>query len=498
MRITTTNPTRIPACPVTISFCLEGKRPELPAKVKLAPGVRADFKGKFRELRLTEDLRGKSAAGGRVMLVGLGAGKGLTTERLRRAAAIAAKKAEKLGAAKAVALVPAAVTKLAGGPGEVATALAEGAVMGAYRNLSSKSKPAKAKMKQLILAGTGSGFSAGARRGLAMGQANCFARELQNAPANRMTPKDLASAARAIARKSPRISARILDEQAMAKEKMGLLLSVSRGSVEPARLIHLVYKPKGKSQGRIALVGKGLTFDSGGISIKPSGGMEDMRYDMSGSAAVLGVFQGLTALDVKHEVHGIVVACENMPDGKASKPGDVQTAMNGTTVEIINTDAEGRLALADGLTYTRKHIKPETIIDLATLTGAVVMGLGHELTGAYASTEGLRDAIVAAGEAAGELMWPMPLLDCHREMVKGGYADLTNSAPRALGGGSITAAAFLSHFALGGQESLGPDPEWAHLDIAGTSWKTRQRDWVGGPHGTGVGTRMLLRYLGAR
>ncbi|MDP6839333.1 MAG: M17 family peptidase N-terminal domain-containing protein, partial [Planctomycetota bacterium] len=372
MRVTTTNPTRVPHCPVTISFCLEGKRPELPAAVKLASGVRGDFSGKFREVRLGDDLAPKNS-GGRVMLVGLGKGQELTTERLRRAAAIAAKKAEKLGAAKAAAMVPAAVTKLCGGPGEVATALAEGAVMGAYRNTSSKSKPSKSKLRQLILAGTGTGFGAGAKRGLALGEANCFARELQNAPANLMTPRDLAKAARSIARKGDRISARIMDEKVLAKEKMGLFLSVSRGSVEPARLIHLVYKPKGKSLGRIALVGKGLTFDSGGISIKPSGGMEDMRYDMSGSAAVLGVFEGLTSLDVKYEVHGLVVACENMPDGKASKPGDVQTAMDGTTVEIINTDAEGRLALADGLLYTRKHIKPDTIIDLATLTGAVVM-----------------------------------------------------------------------------------------------------------------------------
>jgi leucyl aminopeptidase len=330
-----------------------------------------------------------------------------------------------------------------------------------------------------------------------MGEANTFARDLQNAPANRMTPRDLASAARAIARRSPRITVRVLDEKAMVKQKMGLLLSVSRGSAEPARLIHLVYKPKGKASGRVALVGKGLTFDSGGISIKPSGGMEDMRYDMSGGAAVLAVFQGLTSLDVKQEVHGIVVAAENMPSSRATKPGDVHTAMDGTTVEIINTDAEGRLALADGLLYTKKRIKPDTIIDLATLTGAIVMGLGHELTGIYASTDRLRDAIVEAGEATGELMWPMPLLDCHREMVRGGYADLTNSVPRTLGGGSITAAAFLSHFALGDNDGEG-NLEWAHLDIAGTAWKTRRRDWVGGPHGSGVGARMLLRYLGAR
>jgi leucyl aminopeptidase len=273
----------------------------------------------------------------------------------------------------------------------------------------------------------------------------------------------------------------------MKKLGMGLLLGVSSGSREPARLIHLVYKPKGKAKGKVALVGKGLTFDAGGISLKPGKGMEEMRYDMSGGAAVLGAFHALASLDVPCEVHGIVPASENLPDGQATKPGDVHTSMDGKTVEVINTDAEGRLILADALAYTVKKVKPDTIIDLATLTGAVVIGLGHEVSGMFATTDRLRDALLAAGEETGEKVWPLPLLQAFTDNIKAGPADLRNLCTPNMGGGSSAAAAFLQQFV--------GDTEWSHLDIAGTAWGQGARDYTGGSGGTGVGARLLVEYL---
>jgi leucyl aminopeptidase len=276
----------------------------------------------------------------------------------------------------------------------------------------------------------------------------------------------------------------------MKKLGMGLLLGVANGSDEPARFIHLVYKPKGKAKGRVCLVGKGLTFDSGGISIKPSAKMDEMRFDMSGGAAVLGVFHALRTLDVPWEVHGLVAATENMPNGRATKPGDIHVAMDGTTVEVLNTDAEGRLVLADALCYARTKVKPDTIVDLATLTGAVVTALGHEMAGLFASTAALESQLRAAGDECGERLWPLPLTDVHKDGMKGAFADLKNISGGDMGAGSSAGAAFLAHFA--------GDVEWAHLDIAGVAWGGSARDWTGGPMGSGFGARLLLRWLETR
>jgi leucyl aminopeptidase len=218
--------------------------------------------------------------------------------------------------------------------------------------------------------------------------------------------------------------------------------------------------------------------------------MDEMRFDMSGAAAVLGVFHALAKLDVPWEVHGIAPCTENMPGGAATKPGDIHTAMNGTTVEVLNTDAEGRLVLADALCYAVSKLKPDTIVDLATLTGAVVTALGHELAGLFATTGRLRDELLAAGEETGEKLWPLPLLDLHKDAMKGLFADLKNISGGDMGAGSSAGAAFLAPFV--------GDTEWAHLDIAGTAWGGSARDWVGGPMGSGVGTRMLLRWLETR
>jgi len=466
---------------------LEGTPPALPPEVKLSAGALKAFKAEFRKTDLRDATGGPAE---RVLLVGLGSAGDVDVERLRRAAALASKCAQSLEVPSFTLWISAAVADLAGGPEANGVALAEGALMAGYSYQEAKGKGSRkpAATKTCVLTGPGAAFRAGARRGAALAEGNALARDLANAPANLLRPKDLAAEARKLARGGDRITCQVLSEAAMAKLGMGLFLGVSRGSAEPAQLIHLTYKPKGRSKGRIALVGKGLTFDSGGISLKPGAKMDEMKYDMCGGAAVLGVFRALRDLDVPFEVHGLVGATENMPGGKATKPGDVHTGMNGTTVEVLNTDAEGRLVLADVLAYTVKKVKPDTVIDLATLTGAVIVALGHEYTGLFANTPELRDALVAAGEESGELCWPLPLTDVHKEQMKGTVGDLKNLNAPGQGAGSTAGAAFLAHF-------VGDDVEWAHLDIAGTAWGTRERDYVGGSLGSGVGVRLLMQYL---
>ena len=380
------------------------------------------------------------------------------------------------------------LAKLAGADA-LGHAFAEGAILGSYRWEKGKSKPKDAKLKSVTILGA-KDLAAGIAKGTIYAQACAFVRDLQNEPGNRMTPRDLAEAAQSLAR-GGRVQCTVLDEKQMAKLKMGLLLGVAAGSRQPPRFIHLVYKPKGKAKAKIALVGKGLTFDSGGISIKPAAKMDEMRFDMSGGAAVLGVFQALSKLDVPFEVHGIVPTSENLPGGNATKPGDIHVAMNGTTVEVLNTDAEGRLILADALAYTAEKVKPDAIVDLATLTGAVVTALGHEVAGVFATTKTLEKELVSAGEATGERLWPLPLYDYHKEQMKGTFADLKNISGGDMGAGSSAGAAFLAPF-------VGDTKEWAHLDIAGTAWGGAGRDWVGGPMGSGYGARLLLRWLETR
>ncbi len=466
-------------------LAFEGEKPELPGGVRVGKGCPKGFTGEFRETRSTDSGSGPAA---RVLFVGLGKPKDLDPERLRRAGALCAKRAEEEGAPKATVVCSGPVASVLG-EARSGRALAEGLVMGSYRYDAFKSEKKPAKLRSVLLHGPGRDFRAGAKHGECRARANCFARDLQNAPANHMRPRDLVASAKKLASRSQRIRCRALSEAEMKKLGMGCLLSVSRGSSEPAFLIHLTYTPKGRSKGRIALVGKGLTFDSGGISIKPSAKMDEMKYDMSGGAAVLGVFHALSALDLPFEVHGVVATSENMPDASATKPGDVVTAMDGTTIEVLNTDAEGRLVLADALCYAVDKIRPDTILDLATLTGAVVVALGHELSGIFPSTDALRDGLLASGKEVGELVWPLPLLDCHKEQMKSKLADLRN-INSGQGNGASAGAAFLATFV--------GDTEWCHLDIAGTAWGGIERDWVGGPQGSGVGVRLLLEYLETR
>jgi leucyl aminopeptidase len=466
-----------------VVLAFEGQAPETPGKARLSAAALGNFKGEFRSTRMTC----APDSGARRLVIGLGKQAEFDLERLRRMSAVAARNSENDGAARAALWIGRQVEKAVGGARQAGLAACEGALMGAYRFNECRSKPRKASLAEFALHGSGREFEAGAGQGRLLAEANLYTRDLQNLPGNLMRPRDLAAAARKLAAGRSRITCRVLDRAAMQRLGMGALLSVAAGSSEPPALIHLTYKPARKSRGRIALVGKGLTFDAGGISIKPAAKMWDMKYDMSGGAAVLGVFHALRGLDVPFEVHGIVPTTENMPDGRATKPGDLVTAMNGTTIEVLNTDAEGRLILADALCYTVSKVKPDTIIDLATLTGSVVVAVGHEYSGLFTTSASLRDSLRRAGEAVGEALWPLPLDGFHKDWMKGTVGDLKNINAPDQGAGSSAGAAFLWNFV--------GDTEWAHLDIAGAAWGGPTRDWVGGALGSGVGTRLLVRYL---
>lgn len=315
-------------------------------------------------------------------------------------------------------------------------------------------------------------------RGVALVAAVELAREWGNRPANHATPTMLAEAAKALARQ-PRVQCKVHGPAEVAKLGMGAFLAVARGSEEPLRFIELRYNGGSRTQAPIVLVGKGITFDTGGISIKPAAEMDEMKFDMCGAASVLGVFKALGELQPDINVVGLIPACENMPDGRAVKPGDVITSMSGQTIEVLNTDAEGRLILCDALTYAARF-KPAAVVDIATLTGACVIALGGVRSGLFANNDSLSRALVAAGEAAHDLCWPMPLDDDYAEGLKSNFADMGNVAGRAAG--SVTAAKFLQKFV--------GDVPWAHLDIAGTAWKGGASK---GATGRPVG--MLVHYL---
>jgi len=305
-----------------------------------------------------------------------------------------------------------------------------------------------------------------------------YAKEWANRPANHATPSMLAGAARALA-KYPKIACQVLGPKEVAKLGMGSFMAVAQGSQEQLRFIVLRYTGAAKTVAPTVLVGKGITFDSGGISLKPAPEMDEMKFDMSGAASVLGVFRALAELKPAINVVGLIPACENLPDGRAIKPGDVVSSMSGQTIEILNTDAEGRLVLCDALTYAERF-KPRAVVDIATLTGACMIALGGVRSGLFASNDELAAALLAAGEASSDLCWRMPLDEDYAEGLKSNFADVANVAGRA--GGAITAAKFLQRFA-------GKFP-WAHLDIAGTAWKSGTAKGA-----TGRPVALLLQYL---
>ncbi len=315
-------------------------------------------------------------------------------------------------------------------------------------------------------------------RGTAVAAGVEFAREWANRPANHATPTLLANAAKTLA-KAPHMQCKVHGPAEVARLGMGSFMAVARGSEEPLRFIELHYNGAARNVAPVVLVGKGITFDTGGISIKPAAEMDEMKFDMGGAASVLGTFRALAELKPAINVVGLIPACENMPDGRAVKPGDVVTTMSGLTVEVLNTDAEGRLVLCDALTYAARF-KPAALVDIATLTGACVIALGNQRSGLFATDDALAARLQAAGDAALDPCWRMPLDDEYAEGLKSNFADMGNVAGRA--GGSITAAKFLQRF-------VGDTP-WAHLDIAGTAWKSGAAKG-----GTGRPVGLLVHYL---
>ena len=305
------------------------------------------------------------------------------------------------------------------------------------------------------------------------------AKKLANLPGNICTPTYLADTAKALGKQHSTLKVTVLDEAKMEKLGMGSLLSVSRGSRQPAKLITMEHNGGAKSQKPIVIVGKGLTFDAGGISIKPSSGMDEMKYDMCGGASVFGVMQMCAELSLPINVVGVVPSSENLPDGDANKPGDIVTSMAGLTIEILNTDAEGRLILCDALTYSAKF-KPEVVIDIATLTGACVVALGKHATGLLGNDDELASELLGAGIKADDKAWQLPLWDEYKPQLKSNFADLANIGGPT--GGTITAACFLSRFT--------EDYKWAHLDIAGTAWKSGAEKGA-----TGRPVHMLSQFI---
>ncbi len=365
-----------------------------------------------------------------------------------------------------------------------ARALAETLSTAAYRADRLKSKPAENGFAptKITLACSKSELSA-ANSGLALGAAIAtgmnLARELGDLPGNICTPSYLAKEAQKLARNQPKLSVKVLDEKQMRALGMGSLLSVSAGSHEPAKLIQLEYQGGTKTQAPQVLVGKGITFDTGGISLKPGAAMDEMKYDMCGAASVLGTFATLLELQPKIHVIGLIAAAENMPSGTATKPGDIVTSMSGQTIEILNTDAEGRLVLCDALTYAERF-KPKAVVDIATLTGACVIALGNHATGLFSNNEDLAQALLKAGQQANDRAWQMPLWDEYQKQLDSNFADIANVGGREAG--SITAACFLARFAK--------KYPWAHLDIAGTAWKSGAAKGA-----TGRPVPLLVQYL---
>ncbi len=351
-----------------------------------------------------------------------------------------------------------------------------------YSYTATKSKPEpRSVLKATVAASNASEVQATFERTVAIVAGCEVAKEWANRPANHATPTDLGNAAQELA-KAAKFSCEVLGPKEVAKLGMGSFMAVSQGSEQPLRFIVLRYDGTAKSKAPTVLVGKGITFDSGGISIKPAGEMDEMKFDMSGAACVLGVFRSLALLKPAINVVGLIASCENMISGKAVKPGDVVTSMSGQTIEILNTDAEGRLVLCDALTYAERF-KPTAVVDIATLTGACVVALGGVRSGLFASDEVLGAALAKAGDDAQDLCWRMPLDDDYADGLKTNFADVANIGGRA--GGAVTAAKFLQRFAQ--------KFPWAHLDIAGTAWKSGATK---GATGRPVG--LLVEYLMAQ
>ena len=440
------------------------------------------IKGKLNEITVVYSL-GKLPTG-RVVVVGLGKKKDLTVNKVRGAVAEACRYLRGKSVTDIAAVIPGA-----GANGiksdEAVQATAEGALLGLYtfRRYMTKKEDNPGEIKELTIYGKEKGA---VEKAISLGkipaEAANWARDMVNEPSNFMTPSDMATAARQLAKKYG-LKVEVFEKEKMKEMGMGGLLGVAQGSQQPPRFIVLTYKGRAAEGIDIALVGKGITFDSGGISIKPSENMADMKGDMAGGASVMGAIMAIAQLKPKINVTALIPATENLPSGTAMKPGDIITALNGKTIEVLNTDAEGRLILADALSYAHKQ-GAKAIIDVATLTGACQIALGNICTGAFTNNQPLLDKIIAAGKEVGEPAWQMPMFDDYKELIKSDFADIKNTGNRF--GGAITAAKFLEEFV--------DKTPWVHLDIAGTADTDKEKGYqVKGA--TGVPVRTLVSFV---
>lgn len=420
--------------------------------------------------KLLHAYRPEGIAATRVILAGAGDGSGKKVQAAVQAVA---------GALRSAATRKLTILLPAGSGDDAVRAAVCGTAESSYVYIATKSKPEGRELKKVVV-----GVADAPARKQAFARAKAaavgieFARELGNLPPNYATPTRLGDEATKLA-KAHGLQVEVFGPKEVARIGMGSFMSVAKGSAEPLRFITLRYEGAGRGQAPIVLVGKGITFDTGGISIKPSAEMDEMKFDMGGAASVLGTFRALAELKPKLNVVGLIPACENMPDGASYKPGDILTSMSGQTIEVLNTDAEGRLILCDALTYAERF-KPRAVVDIATLTGACVVALGGVRSGLFATDDDLAQQLVAAGDAALDPCWRLPLDDEYADGLKTNFADVANVAGRA--GGAVVAAKFLHRFAQ--------NYPWAHLDIAGTAWKGGAAK---GSTGRPVG--LLVEYL---
>jgi leucyl aminopeptidase len=439
-----------------------------------------EMTGKPFEINLLHKPAGLKAK--RLLLISGGAAKKFTSYDLRRIAGAAVRTLKSRGIRSFAFIVPPSI------PAEEAVrAIVEGALVGNFDPDYYRSDRKDQKIDALTILASGNSDQAAlekaANEAQVIGESQNFTRDLVNEPSNRMTPTILGDRAKKMCQEVG-LKCEVYGADKIKELKMGAFWSVAQGSDEPPALIVMKYEPAGAPQKPVlGLVGKGITFDTGGISIKPADGMEKMKYDMAGGATMIGAMRAIALLKPKVKVIGIVCATENMPSGKAQKPGDVQIAMSGKSIEIINTDAEGRLVLADGLFYARQ-LGATHLVDAATLTGAVVVALGYANAGIFANDDAMYERFHKANEEAGEKMWRLPLDDEYKENIKSTIADIVNSGGRW--GGAINAAMFLKEFA--------EDTPWIHLDIAGTAWMEDQKPWIAkGP--SGIALRSLVEFV---
>ncbi len=437
-----------------------------------------ELTGKLFETNLLHKPAGLK--GKRLLLVSGGSAKKFSTYELRRIAGTAVRTLKSRGIRSFALIAPSGIAA-----DEAVRAIVEGAHVGNFDPdyYRSDRKDQKIDAITIVASGDKSALEKSAAEAQIIGESQNFTRDLVNEPSNRMTPTILGERAKKMCAEVG-LKCEVYGADKIKELKMGAFWSVAQGSDEPPTLIVMKHEPAGAPEKPVlGLVGKGITFDTGGISIKPADGMEKMKYDMAGGATMIGAMRAIALLKTKIKVIGIVCATENMPSGKAQKPGDVQIAMSGKSIEVINTDAEGRLVLADGLHYA-KQLGATNLVDAATLTGAVVVALGYTNAGIFTNDDKMYERFHAANERAGEKMWRLPVDDEYMEQIRSTIADIMNTGGRW--GGAITAAMFLKEFA--------EDTPWIHLDIAGTAWMEDQKPWISkGP--SGIALRSLIEFV---